>query len=920
MRLSVAVYRKFVIFCVFATGVTGLIYQVVWQRYLAFLVGAEARSTSLVVAVFLLGLASGYWFWGNRTSKISGRQGLLKTYGFIEIAIGIYAILFPIFFGWLHKIIVPLPNTLAFDALAGFILIFPPTFLMGATIPMVTAALPERSDEVHRHHALIYGINTLGAFVGTYICGLVLIPYIGLWITLLGGGLVNISVGLALALNTLDGKVRKSTDPQQIKSRFDLKTIYGFVFLAGCISLSLEVLLTRIVGMTIGSGYYVFPIVVGVFVLGLAAGSLSFSRRPASVEGLFAELLRANVWLFIIYFTVPYWPYWMSNVRVSLTSIPTNYPVFLGLSALLLGLICLPLLISLGRLLPYAYALVPKTGANYGKVCGQMYFFNTLGTVVGAVFCGYLLLNWLQLEQVFKLQLILLLGLTSVLLWREGRHRLCGAALLAVVAAIAAPQWNRDLHMYGIFRERLPKFFHFQGLFTLPDYMNGHHALFYRDDPNSSVAVIQNDRDPKTIITVNGKSDGDTVGDFSTQVLLGTLPYVLGPSGNQLHAAVIGLGTGWSASVLGRASDVSQVKVVEMNPGVIEASPIFENAIGPILSNPKLSVVQSDAFRFFARTSKRFDIVVSEPSNPWVVGVENLFSREFYEMVQQALTADGVLVQWIQAYDMSNEFFRSIIDTALSTFPHAALYRVGTVDVALIVSKSPIRAQALESRMSEPAIAALHGRMGIRDAGVLPLLRLYGQNSLKAIAAKDVLGIQELEYPRLGFKANQDRFLGSAVEMDGLLEPLFARVLRTDSARYGAVEKLAGLSCDRNVWWSLCTSNSVLLELRAKLSDRDVYVALDAYHRLRELGLAPRDLQYIKRAETEFLRTTGAQVAGANPVLSMVLDEYVREGVASEGQHLVRALLETRQLSQDVAARMIQAIEARVALVRAAGT
>ena len=179
------------------TGFTALCAQVIWQKHLAVLVGSEARSLSLVIAIFLLGLACGYYIFGLLTEKkASDRFLLLKYYGYVELLTGLYIGFFPFYFEFLKAFSFHSVNLLVIDILISLMALLLPTFLMGASIPMLTATLPESPKEVNTVHAKVYGWNSFGACFGALISGFYLIPSFGLNLSLSLIGVLNILAAL----------------------------------------------------------------------------------------------------------------------------------------------------------------------------------------------------------------------------------------------------------------------------------------------------------------------------------------------------------------------------------------------------------------------------------------------------------------------------------------------------------------------------------------------------------------------------------------------------------------------------------------------------------------------------------------------------------------------------------------------------
>jgi spermidine synthase len=593
-------YRNVIYAGTVFTGLTGLIYQVVWQKYLSSLVGSEARSVALVVAVFLGGLAAGYRFWGKRTEQATSRRGLLRVYGLIEIGIGLYAVLFPLYLRVLTTIGHHAPSWLLTDLLLAAATLLLPTFLMGATIPLLVSVVPRDAAEVHVCHAKIYGINTLGACLGAFGASLVLIPHLGLGRTLMLAGAVNLVVGIVFVFNPLRHSVAKEGPVEAIAHRFPLAAVYAFTLVTGAVTLSLEVLLVRVLGLTVGTGPHNFAIVIGVFVFGLAVGSLMMTTRRLSIAFLFRAITVLGLYLMLLYLSVPYWPYWLSNARMLLQPLPINHTVYLLVTAGFLLLILLPFLIPLGAMLPLVYALIPKGSADYGRQCGRVYFYNTLGTALGAVCFSYLLLYFLDLDQVFKLNVLLLLALAVYLLTRERRR--IHAAILGLLALgfVFFPGWDRASHYVGLFMETQLQPFHFQGVFQKPQLISD--IALFEDGPDSTLTVTESSHqlpgvmDPlhSRSLVINGKHDGDTLSDYSTITLAAMLPYFHAADRTDLRAAVVGLGTGVTAGVLGVAQDVEHVTAVEISSTLVDAISFFDPSNRGLPTNPKVEILAAD--------------------------------------------------------------------------------------------------------------------------------------------------------------------------------------------------------------------------------------------------------------------------------------------------------------------------------------
>ena len=620
--------RFILFFCVFVSGFTALVFQVVWQKYLAQILGSEARSVSLVVAIFLFGLATGYWAWGKLTEKTWPRYQLLKIYGFIEMAIGLYAVLFPIGFDKVRQMIHIFPDALFMDFLITLGLIFIPTFLMGASIPLLTVILPKNSEEINRVHAKIYGINTVGAFFGVVVASFYLIPGWGLFMSMGVFGVCNILIGLVFGMNRLSGKTHKTSGIPTVGQGLPPWLIYTFSFVTGGATIALEVLFVRVFSLTTGAGFWVFPIILGTFILGLGVGSLTLPKN-FSIKNLHRHFLGITFFGLFLFWSIPHWPYWVHHIRIQLSSIPSASLLYFAFLFLFMGIVALPLIILLGRLLPVSYSLIKKTGNNFGAICGRLYFFNTLGTVFGSVVCGYLALSIFQLDTVIRLVFIgtiLVFILLTVYSRTIKTSILLGIGLLLFVVF---PKWDRKSHHLGLFRHRIPqKDYTFKGFLKIPKlYSDSEEVLYFEDGPNTTVTVIGNKdnknseasqtkpqsevpqvnpqglspihalnndsgkpepiepiEEPKenqkplesATFVVNGKSDGNTIGDFSTAAGSALIPYLFAPKTPYLKALVVGMGTGITSNWLSLFQDIESVKTLEISTVALKAAPLLD--------------------------------------------------------------------------------------------------------------------------------------------------------------------------------------------------------------------------------------------------------------------------------------------------------------------------------------------------------
>ncbi len=903
-------FRLAVYACTLFSGMSALVFQVVWQRYLSFLIGNEGRSVSLVVGVFLFGLATGYHWWGRATEKTHGRGQLFRLYGAVELLIGLFALAFPLFFSVVQRLGYALPDYFVLDLALTILLLFVPTFLMGATIPLLTKALPETSEEVNSTHARIYGLNTLGACAGTWLAGLVLVPQLGLENSLRVGGMINLCVGLVFLFSRVAGGAVAMTRPPVIANRFGVRAIYLMAFAAGAASITLEVLFIRVFSLVVGSAYTVFPIVLGTFVLGLALGSLSLRRTHASAYRILAECARAVVLLVLIYFSLSYWPNWLLFLRMKLGIESGRYFWFLTSQIAFLSFFLLPVLYSLGRLLPLCYSLIDKDARNYGRVCGRLYFVNTAGTALGSCLLGYLALYVVSLDTVYK-SAVVLLAAPALLLWyrqasadgKARQLRLLPVCAVLLAAFCLVPSWNRDSYYIGFFRTALESKLGAFKIFGRPSVVRSLDVEFYRDGPDATVSVTRYFQRPTSSgarisrsLVVNGKSDGNTHGDFSTMALVATLPYLGARGGADLNAAVVGLGTGITAGVLGHLKDVAKVTVVEISPTVIAAGEFLEEYNFQVRANPKISIVQADAFKYFTRVHDIYDLIVAEPSNPWMVGVENLYTPEFYRLMQRSLGPDGVYVQWFHLYEMRMDVMAGVFQNLTAAFPYANAFIVGSSDLAIVAT---VRAPPIlnpQLRLREPFLQMVHQRAGLDDGHELFLLHLFDQRFMRWLVAQHPQPVHDLAHPWIAARANIARFYNLSIGPEELLPVEAGRGFFAAAGKGAAVEKvlakhprLMPQCLDPLLAYSpLCRRFNGLLETLGRLKGPALdggWHQLLAYGELRHSGLFDADPDFLRGLRKLLLRVdpkTSPEMRKEAAIL--LLREYRSDGLAAEAR------------------------------------
>lgn len=754
-----------------ATGTTGLVYEVTWERMLATLLGSHAEATASVLAFFLGGLALGYSLFGAYTRRIAVAGGvastreLLRSYGVVEASIGAYAISFELFFAAARGLSHLGPSqaglAFAFDALLSAALVVPGAALMGATIPLLTQALSRGVADATRVHAAVYGLNTLGAFVGALSASYVLLPAFGMVGTLRLMGFVNIAAGLVYIALSRRAPADEAPAPVTATGRLRLGNLAAVALLLGFAMMTVQTALIRLGSQALGASLYTFATVVAVFVLCIALGSMAvgtLSRVPERLLPICAWCLLGL--LTLLYLEADNAPYWAHRLRIAFRDEPQAFLPFQFSVLVWILLVIGPAVMLSGAMLPLCFDRVRRERGELGDAAGRLYGWNTTGSLLGALIGGYALFHWLDLHAVYRVALAAL-AIAAALLTPplRGLPRRAQAAVLAGIAVLAVvllPSWDPERLSLGAFRIRKATTTSLEG----PDAFakaqwKGSKIAFFDDDPTASISVRESgggdERLHRSIIT-NGKSDGSVIGDYTTTAMTALVPAWLAVQAKRNF--VVGFGTGVTASELALLDESEEVIVAEISPGVAAAAPLFDFGNQNASQNPKIELVRGDAYRVLQRTEGTFDVIASEPSNPWVNGVEMLYSEEFLQAAKAKLAPGGVFCQWFHTYETDPTTIGLVLRTYAHVFDHVAVWYPISTDVLLIGIQDPDAAldlTRLAQRAARKDFQAGFGRAGLGGIAALLAHEVWPIGVLHALDMKGP--IHTLLHPRLSYAA-----------------------------------------------------------------------------------------------------------------------------------------------------------------------
>ena len=652
--------------CFLASGAAGLLYEIVWAKQLAYVLGSSLHAVAAVVAAFLGGLALGARFLGVPLAR---RGDGARMYARLELGVAVLGLLLlpalrasdPLV-GQLYRSLGG--ETPAFALARLFLLILallPPAALMGATLPVLVAHV-ER-DLVGAGLARLYALNTLGAVAGSLAAGFLLLPGLGLTGTTLVAAALNLAAAAVAwtrgGASAASPKAESGPAPVAPLDPVTRRFVAAMFALSGFAALAFQIAWVRLFGLVFGSSVYSFAAVLAVYLLGIALGSALAGPRLAGLAtlagfGALQLVLAASAALALQAF--PGLPQRMLDMGLQAGA---DWRALLmaetATVALLIGVPC----IVLGALFPVAARLLQSREG--GHAAGTAYAVNTAGTIAGSLAAGFWLVPRLGVQGTHVGATVLagLLGVGACVLAarrRELRGSLASVAGISLLVAglllAIAPRWEPLVMTAGVYRpvQAARVSAAAQGA---PDAVRRAsfegRVLFYREGLNASVILGTDERGKELWLKVGGKVDASTL-DMETQVLAGLLPGALADSG--ARTLVIGHGSGVStASVL--AAGAGPTEVVELEPGVVTASRWFHAKGEDPLDDPRTTLVLGDARTHLLHSSGRYGLIVSEPSNPWIAGVNNLFTVDFYRRVRARLEPDGVFCQWLQLYELS---------------------------------------------------------------------------------------------------------------------------------------------------------------------------------------------------------------------------------------------------------------------------
>ncbi|MCI4567738.1 spermine synthase [Lysobacter sp. CFH 32150] len=765
------------------SGFAGLIYQSVWSHYLGLTLGHAAYAQSLVLAIFMGGMALGAWL----ASRFSlNWRSLILAYAVIEVGIGVAGLLFhPIFVGYMAlSTSTVLPGLTSpqlahgWQWLSAAMLIAPQCVLLGATFPILSAGYMRLApDEAGPILGGLYFSNSLGAAAGALVTAFLLLPTLGMPGSMLVAGALNLLVGVgawAVWRQTGDGASAAIPTGAPMQAAAVPTAGRGFVRLillaaaiTGATSFVYEIGWVRMLNQALGTTVHAFELMLAAFILGLAFGGLWVRRRCKSESDAVAMAGYAQILMGIAALvSIPMFNQsfrWVGWLMHQLVRDDTGYAWFSAGSGAIAMAVMFPAAFFAGMTLPLFTLALLRRGVGESSI-GRVYAANTLGAIIGVFVMVHLLVPGIGVRLAVTLAALFDVALGLYLLRRVSPGRATRGYALASMAVVAAALVSLhfgkpDPHkqVAGVFRT---------GNWRVDESMR---IPYLRDGKTATVSVATDADARAASIATNGKPDASLALNLSvapqpdevTMLMAAALPLALHPDPRRV--AVIGWGSGLTTHTLLGSPVPRVVESVEIERAMYDGARLFGERVARGYDDPRSKIRIEDARTYFATSNRRYDVIVSEPSNPWVSGVASLFTEEFYGFIHRHLEEDGILVQWVQSYELNDQLLGTMISALLQVFPQTDVYVTNRGDLLMVASRDRAHAPNWAALAAEPLRSELQ-RVGLGSSAEFQLRRIGGPATLRNLVKLTGATPHSDYYPTVSLQAPRARFKGESAD------------------------------------------------------------------------------------------------------------------------------------------------------------
>lgn len=743
------------------SGIIGLIHEIVWIRLFSLGFGNTAQALSTVLSVYLGGLALGA-FAAGRLRTTDGRKGL-RLYGLTEVLVGVYSCAIP----WLIQFTQPLlrviygtgEGTLIETLLIRLVLcsavLLPATILMGATLPLLAGWIASAgAEDTGGGIEFLYALNLAGAATGALLSGFAVLPAFGFMRTLLLGCALNGLLGIAALVAGRDTTAAKDRPAAVGKLRatqsrstevYSTRLWIAAAFISGFACMLYEVVWSRIYALLFGPTASTLTVVLAAFLIGLTGGAIlaAWPRRGLinwMCTGQFVSLACLG-WAAAAAGNLP-------GTIADWVRMHSSRPSQIEeMKALLLTANLLPLTIAVGLTFPLILRMALPREVGWARRIGGVFGINTTGGIVGSLLTGWLMIPWIGTEKTLFLGALLNGALGLALLhrvrpgWTKPALVLTPAAL--IVGAVLLPRWNMTAMTGGAY-----KYAPYYDTSDLHPF-DRDDLVFLREGVSGTVAVKK--ESGALLLSIDGKVDAsDAGGDLLTEKLLAHIPLMLNP--NARKVCLIGLASGVTAGAI-LTHPVDSLDVLELSRDVVSASHFYDAMNLRPLDDRRVSLIVNDGRNHLALTSSRYDTIISEPSNPWIAGMDSLFTRDFFRLARNRLNPGGQFAQWFHIYNMPRDDLESLLRSFSDVFPSAILWQMNDGDVLLTGFADSSSDRRTEAPVPAAAAADL-SRVGVADPALLWNMYVMRDGDIRRFAGDAPPNTDD--DPRLEFHGQRD--------------------------------------------------------------------------------------------------------------------------------------------------------------------
>lgn len=671
--------------CFLLSGFAALVYQTAWTREFAFVFGTSELAIAVVLAAYMAGLAVGSAVGGRIAPRVTRP---VLAYGLMELGIGLSALAVPLGLAATRLLLLHLfggqaglpPSDQVLPAIFGlassFLVMMVPTAFMGATLPLLTRYAVRREGEIGLRVGLLYAVNTAGAVGGTLAAAFFLLSRLGLRGTIESAVVLNgVVFVLASALSRGASAEPEQAGPPRAPLALANRWVLPLIGASGFVSFSYEVLWTRLLSHLLGGSVYAFAVMLASVLVGITLGAaaavpLATDQRRAGLSFAAAELGAGALSLvaFVLSNRLPGW--------VGAASYASGA---FGSQLLVAFAVLLPPAFCVGLTYPLAVRLLARRADQAAAASAWAYAWNTGGAILGALSCAYLTLPSLFFVGTLKLLVVVNAALALATLLLAERRRLLPIAVAALALLLAAA-------------------------FTPPrpwklletSALGGHEAMGdvdYFAVGRSATVLLSEVRPESWRLRTNGLPEALIVSQEAlsrsglTSRWLGALPALLRPETRTMLS--VGLGGGVHLEAI--PDSVRRIDVVELEPDVVAADRVLAGKrMRDPLSDPRVHVVVNDARSALLLSGARYDAIVAQASHPWTSGSSHLYTEQFFQLVAQHLSPDGIFVQWMGRNFVDGKLLRSLVATLRAVWPHVNVYIPPGGGMLFVASRGPL--------------------------------------------------------------------------------------------------------------------------------------------------------------------------------------------------------------------------------------